>query len=71
VKVPDEKGIANHLVPESCGETVRPSRSVDRGTCGSGIDVEKTLLGSADAIKTCAEGETGRAEKREAREGSP
>jgi hypothetical protein len=39
------------LVPESCGETVRPSRSVDRGTCGPGMGSRKDRLESADAIQ--------------------
>ncbi len=37
------------LVPESCDETVRPSRSVDRGSCGPGMGSRKDRLGSADA----------------------
>jgi hypothetical protein len=39
------------LVPESCDETVRPSRSVDRGSCGPGMGSRKDRLGSADAIQ--------------------
>ena len=37
------------LVPESCDETVRPSRSVDRGTCGPDMGSRKDRLESADA----------------------
>src|SRR6202162_6683809 len=36
------------LVPESCDETVRPSRSVNRGTRGPGMGSRKDRLGSAD-----------------------
>jgi hypothetical protein len=38
------------LVPESCDETVRPSRSVDRGSCGPDMGSRKDRIESADAI---------------------
>jgi hypothetical protein len=34
VRVSYKKGVANHLDPKLCGETVRPSRSVSRGCAG-------------------------------------
>jgi len=43
--------LATHTGPESCGDACEGvRRSVDRGTCGPGMEPRKTLLRSADAV---------------------
>ena len=50
MKVSYDEGLASHIGPESCGGVRKErSRSVDRGTCGLGIESRKIQNRRADA----------------------
>ena len=50
MKEPDNEGPASHIVPESCGGDRKDrNRSVDRGTCGPGVESRKIQNRCADA----------------------
>lgn len=50
MKEPDNEGLASHVGPESCGGVRKDrSRSVDRGTCGPGVESRKIQNRCADA----------------------
>jgi len=52
MRVPDEKGVAIHLGPESCdGGGNDAERSVDRGADGPAIEPRKMPLRSADVVE--------------------
>ncbi len=51
MKEPYGEGLATHAGPESCVWHPRGCRrSVDRGTCGLGIEPRKTLIRGADPV---------------------
>ncbi len=53
MKVPYGEGVASHTDPESCvGDPQGRRRSVDRGTCGPGIEPrkEKQLRGANGVV---------------------